>query len=177
MSGIGWARRAAAASLLLALAAAGCGYALVGRGSFLPPDIQTIYFPTFQNLTTRIGVEQRLTRAVAEELASRGRFQVTADSSKGEAELSGAIVAFSLTPVTFDSQGRATQYQVQIVARVALTRRPEGKVLWKNDSYVFTGNYQFTSSPAAYVDRENEAIDGVADQFAQSLVTNLLEGF
>jgi len=44
------ARRARAMVLLVtcaALGAAGCGYALAGRGSFLPSYITTIGIPTF----------------------------------------------------------------------------------------------------------------------------------
>ena len=51
------------------------------------------------------------------------------------------------------------------------------KVLWENPSYSFQENYTFSTSAASYVDRENEAIERVAERFAESLVANLLEGF
>ena len=79
--------------------------------------------------------------------------------------------------MAFDSQGRATDYQVQVSARVALKTLPDDKPIWENPAFTFRDNYQFSSSAASYVDRENEAIDRVAEPFAQSLVTSLLEGF
>ena len=43
---------------------AGCGYALAGRGSFLPAYIQTIGMPTFTNRTTVFNLETQLTQKV-----------------------------------------------------------------------------------------------------------------
>jgi outer membrane lipopolysaccharide assembly protein LptE/RlpB len=157
-----------------------CGYTLVGRGSFLPPNVKKISFPTFSNATNRVGLEQRLSRAVAQELASRGSFSVTSAEGQGDAELKGEILSFSLYPVSADAQGRATQYQIQIVVKVSLTTLPDGKVLWKNDAYTFRENYDAAGASigaANYADLENQAIDAEAGRFAQSLVTSILEGF
>lgn len=168
-----------AATVILLVAGAvtsGCGYSLVGRTSTLPPSIKVVQFQTLANQTSRVGVEQRLSREIARELASRGRFRVQADASGADAALTGAVIGFDLYPVAFDEQGRAREYQVRITARVALTASDE-KVIWQNPSYSFQENYSFSTSAASYVDRENEAIDRVAERFAESLVSNLLEGF
>lgn len=162
--------------LFAAALASGCGYTLVGRTSTLPPSIRVVRFETLANQTQRVGVEQRLSREIARELASRGRFRVQADAAGADAALTGAVIGFDLYPVAFDEQGRAREYQVRITARVALTASDE-KVIWQNPSYSFQENYTFSTSAASYVDRENEAIDRVAERFAESLVSNLLEGF
>jgi outer membrane lipopolysaccharide assembly protein LptE/RlpB len=159
-----------------ALIAAGCGYSLVGRSSTLPPSIKIVQFQTLLNQTQRVGVEQRLSREIARELASRGRFRVQPDAAGADAALTGAVTGFDLYAVAFDEQGRAREYQVRITAKVAL-RAADEKVIWENPSYSFQDNYSFSTSAASYVDRENEAIDRVAERFAESLVSNLLEGF
>ncbi len=165
------------ALLLWAIQAAGCGYALVGQASSLPESLRVVQFTTLENLTPRVGLEQRFSSEIARELASRGRFQVQSGAESADAVLSGAVTGFHLFPVAFDSQGRATDYQVQVTARVALKTLPDGKAIWENPAFTFRDNYQFSSNAASYVDRENEAIDRVAGRFAQSLVTSLLEGF
>jgi outer membrane lipopolysaccharide assembly protein LptE/RlpB len=170
-----------AALLGLILLASGCGYSLVGTGSFLPPEIKTIAFPIFKNSTNRIGLEQRLSAAVARELAARGRFQVTAREGEGDAELRGEITSFALIPVAADSLGRATQYQISVVLKIALVKLPDGKAIWKNDHYEFRESYDLASAGlttgANFSDLENQAIDAEGDRFAQSLVTSILEGF
>lgn len=172
-------RRTAAGVWLLAalLGSAGCGYALVGKSSSLPESVRVIQFTSLENLTPRVGLEQRFSAEIARELASRGRFRVQASAEGADASLAGAVTGFNLFPVAFDGQGRATDYQVQVSARVSLKTLPAGDVLWENPSFTFRDNYQFSASAASYVDRENDAIDRVAGRFAQSLVTSLLEGF
>ena len=73
--------------------------------------------------------------------------------------------------------GRAKEYQVRITVHVSLKTLPDEKVLWENPSFTFQENYSLTTTAASYVDRENEAIDRVAERFASSLVSSLLEGF
>ena len=155
----------------------GCGYTLVGKASTLPESIKVVQFVTLENRTPKVSLEQRLSAEIARELASRGRFKVQSTAEGANAVLSGAVSGFDLYPVSFDAQGRATDYQVRVTAQVVLKTVPDGTVLWQNPSYTFRDNYQFSASAASYVDRENEAIDKVAGRFAQSLVTSLLEGF
>ena len=159
------------------LVSGGCGYALVGQGSSLPPNIKVVEFTTLENRTQRVGLEQRLSGEITRELVSRGRFKVQASAAGADAALTGAVLAFNLYPVSFDSQGRATDYQVSITARVALNAVPGGEPIWENPAFTFRGNYQFNETAATFSDRENDAIDRVADRFAQSLVTSMLEGF
>lgn len=173
----GLARGAAAVIAMLAAASMGCGYTLVGKTSTLPPSIKVIRFQTLVNKTSRVGVEQRLSSEVARELASRGRFSVQAEAAGADADLTGEVTGFDLFAVAFDENGRAKEYQVRITARMSLKTVPDEKVLWENPSFTFQDNYSLSTSAAAYVDRENEAIDRVAGRFAETLVSSLLEGF
>jgi outer membrane lipopolysaccharide assembly protein LptE/RlpB len=166
-----------AALLSFAAALSGCGYALVGRGSTLPETVRVIRFETLANETSRVAVEQRVSREIARELSTRGRFEVRADSQGADAELFGAVTQFDLYPVAFDGEGRAREYQVAVTARVTLRTLPDERVLWENPSYTFRDNYSLPLGAESYADRENEAIDRVAERFAASLVSSVLEGF
>jgi hypothetical protein len=176
----GSGRRSPAAALCLAatlLLSAACGYTLAGRASTLDPSIKVIQFQTLTNLTSLSGVEQRLSGAIARELAARGNFRVQSSADGADADLTGAVTRFDFYPVAFDNEGRATQYQVAVTARVALKSLPGGNSIWENPAYTFRENYSFAAGAGSYVDRQNETIDKVADKFAQSLVASLLEGF
>jgi hypothetical protein len=92
--------------------------------------------------------------------------------------LRGSIDSFGIFPIAFNAQGRATQYQVAITANIELVdHRAEDKVLWKNDQYRFTENYQTNVESTDAFDQETRAIREIAVRFAETLVTNLLEGF
>jgi hypothetical protein len=154
-----------------------CGYALVGRSTFLDPGIRNVEIPAFVNRTTRVELEQRVTQAVAEEFVSRGRLQLVTSQKDAHAILRGSIDSFNIFPIAFD-QGRATRYQISITAKIELLdHRNEDKVIWKNDQYRFTENYEVNLASTDAFDQETRAIQEIAVRFAEGLVTNLLEGF
>ncbi|HVT17351.1 MAG TPA: LptE family protein [Thermoanaerobaculia bacterium] len=172
------ARRLTARLALLAAAVglAGCGYALIGRGSTLPPDIRKVYLKPIENRTPRQRVDQEVTRAIADELVKRQRFQITSTREGADAELSGAVVGFGATPVTFDTSGRATAYEISLTASILFKRLSDDKILWKNPAYNFRESYPIDAS-SGYFDRENIALQTAAQRFAQTMVSDLLEGF
>ncbi|MEO8032877.1 MAG: LptE family protein [Acidobacteriota bacterium] len=172
------ARTGAVAVALLTVVLSGCGYALVGHSNFLDPSIKTIEVPSFVNRTTRVELEQRVTQAVANEFVSRGRLRLVTTPAAADVILHGSIDSFGIYPVGFNAQGRATQYQISITAKIELVdHRHEDKVLWKNDQYRFTENYQIDIASTDSFDQETRAISEIAVRFAETLVTNLLEGF
>lgn len=156
----------------------GCGYALVGRGNSLPPEIKTIQVPSFVNRTTRVELEQQVTQAVADELVSRGRLRLVSKPADAHVILRGSIDSFGINPVAFNREGQATQYQVLITAKIELLdHRKEDAVIWKNDQYRFTEPYAVDLAVASSFDQESRAIREIARRFAESLVASLLEGF
>ena len=163
---------------VVGLLLASCGYTLVGTGNSLDPKIHTIQVPAFINKTTRVELEQRVTQAVADEFVSRGRLRLVKAPSEADAILKGSIDSFGIFPIAFNQQGRATQYQVAITANIELLdHRHDDKSIWKNDQYRFTENYQVNLESTDAFDQETRAIREIAVRFAESLVTNLLEGF
>ena len=163
-------------STLAALALAGCGYALVGRGNALPPDIKTVYLKPIENKTGHQRVDQAVTLAIGDEMVKRQRFTLTNSRQGADAELSGAVVGFGATPVTFDTAGRATAYELSLTASIVFKRIDDDKVIWQNNNYNFRQNFPLTATNA-FVDLEYSAIDQAAKAFAQTLVSDLLEGF
>jgi outer membrane lipopolysaccharide assembly protein LptE/RlpB len=168
----------ALAALLLVVAGlcAGCGYALVGRSNTLPADIKKVYIKPLENKTGHQRVDQVVTLAIGDEMVKRHLFSLTASRDAADAELSGAVVGFGATPVTFDSSGRATAYELSLTASMVFRRVDDDKILWQNANYNFRQNFPLAVSNA-YVDLENSAIDQVAKAFAQTMVSDLAEGF
>ena len=166
------------ASLVLLLLLTGCGYALVGRSNFLSANVHTIQVPAFVNRTTRVELEQFVTQSVADEMVARGRLRIVTVPDQADVILRGSIDSFGIFPIAFNQQGFATQYQISITANIALVdHRNEDKVLWKNDQYRFTENYEVNIVSADASAQETRAIREIAVRFAETLVTNLLEGF
>lgn len=169
--------------LLPMLVVAGCGYALVGKASNIPDDVQQVFLAPFENRTDRVEVEQFLTQAIADELLTRRRFELVATEAESDATIRGAVTAFHVVPITFTNDGRAQEYELAIVADVSFRRtvptpgEQEGEVIWANNRYQFRESYPVESADADFFDRENIAIEDSAERFADTMVTDLLEGF
>lgn len=163
-------------TLLGAAALDGCGYALVGRNVNLPSDIHKIFIKPIENKTGHQRVDQSVTLAISDEIVRRNLFTLTATRDGADAELSGTVVGYGATPVTFDTSGRATAYELSITASITFKRVDDDTVLWQNKNYVFRQNFPLQVSNA-YVDLEASAIDQAAKAFAQTMVSDLLEGF
>ena len=160
---------------------ASCGYALAGRGSFLPSYIRTIGIPTFANRTTVFNLETLLTQKGRAEFIGRGKFQILPENT-GDAVLTGEVTAVTITPASFTAAQLASRYAISMVARIELRDIRENKVLWENPSVVFRQEYEATSGtsavdPAAFFQQDLNALDRMSSEFARTIVSAILEAF
>lgn len=183
-AGGGTARQIACAfALLLTLATSGCGYALAGRGSFLPADIRVVGIPQLQNQSTFFNVEQVLTEKIRSEFIGRGKYRVVPDPSGVDAVLTGTVTGISVTPIAFSEQQLASRYLFTMTMRVEFTDERTSRVLWSNDALVFREEYELSirtnTSVAgdAFLDQERSSFDRIATDVARSVVTAILEAF
>lgn len=156
---------------------AACGYSLVGTGSFLPEYIRTVAIPTFANTTPRFEVEVRITDAVTREFVSRGDFTMVADSAGADAELTGIITGFDVTPIGLNPDEEATNFLVQIRAQVNFRDLVQNEILYSNNSFFFRQEFEIEADPTALSDLSNVAVDEIAEEFARTVVSSILEGF
>jgi hypothetical protein len=168
----------ALATLALAASTGGCGYHLVSKGSSLPSHIRRIGVPAFANSTTRPELGQRITERVIAELVGRGKYDVTPDAKGVDAVLHGAVVSWTSRPVQLTAQDSdAQRVAVTLRASVSFEDLVEHRILWEQESYTFTAEYDVIGDPDEYFDTELDAIDEVAEDFARAVVSAILQGF
>ena len=154
-----------------------CGYRLAGRNQMLPADVKVIAVPPFENQTRKPEIEQRITEQVTTTFIERGGYRTTASEANADAVLKGQVTGYDVTPVSVGADGRATRYEVVITASVELTTIPEKSVLFRSSQFVFKKQYDVEGDAATFFDQEIVAIDEIAKDFAESVVTSILEGF
>jgi outer membrane lipopolysaccharide assembly protein LptE/RlpB len=165
----------AAISILLAVA---CGYQVAGTAARLPPDIKTIAIPVFTNKSTRFRIEQRVSAAVTREFIDRTSYRVTPDPTGADAELKGTITAVHSGVLTFDpNTGRATTFEIQVTANVQLIDLHSKKIVFSNPNYIFREQYQVSPSTTALYEESEPALNRLSQDFARTLVTDILENF
>lgn len=161
---------------LLVLSAIRCGYSLRGTGNFLPPHIKSMAIPVFKNLTTRYELDVKLTRAVIEEMTARSGVSLASDGERADAVLDGEIVSYMASPIAFTGGGRPDRYNIRITAKIVLTDRINARILFANPAFSYIQEYEVPEG-SDFESEETAAIDQVAERFARSLVTTILEGF
>jgi len=168
---------------LLPFALTGCGYALAGRGSYLPTYIKVIGVPQFTNNTSTFNLDQILTAQVRQELQNRGGgFRVVPEST-GDAILTGTIGAISITPSAFNASQQATKYRVTVIAAVDFKDTHTNKIIWTNPALSFSEEYDISSNTAAAADvnqffgQNTTALTRLAQNFAKTVVSSILENF
>jgi outer membrane lipopolysaccharide assembly protein LptE/RlpB len=171
------ARRLILSGAVLLLASMACGYRLQGRGDFIPESIHSVGVPTFVNRTTQPELEQRITEEIVRQLQVRGRRETSVRTTGVDAVLEGEVTSYRSLPVEFTADGRARTLQVVITARARLQAATDGKILWAADNFVFRENYPVGNVAAEFVALESVALELVARDFAQAVVTSILEGF
>jgi outer membrane lipopolysaccharide assembly protein LptE/RlpB len=164
--------------LLVALLNLGCGYHTAGHAAQLPPDIRTIAVPSFTNETLTYRIEQMLTSSVVREFTSRTKYRIVSDPGDDvDATLRGTVLSTTASPLTYDTaSGRAASVLVVVSMRVILTDR-HGKVLYQNPAYLFREQYEVSQDLPTFFEEDSPAFRRLSQDFARTLVSNVLEGF
>jgi hypothetical protein len=174
---------AAVVAIVLAVASSSCGYALAGRGSFLPEYIRLVGIPQLVNNTTFFQIEQVLTEKIRTEFIGRGNYVVIPDTTGADAILTGQVTGLSVQPTGFTDQQLASRYIFTITMRVAFTDTRTSMVLWSNDALSFSSEYELATrgttalGGSEFLDQERSSFDRIATDIARSVVTAITEAF
>ncbi|MGD0269294.1 MAG: LptE family protein [Candidatus Sulfotelmatobacter sp.] len=163
---------------LLAALVSGCNYHTAGHSGHLPENVKTIAVPAFVNETSTYRIEQMLTASVVREFTTRTRYRIlNTPGEAADATLHGTVISASSTPLTYNSStGQAASVLVVVSMRVSLTDR-QGKVLYQNPAYLFREQYQVSQDLTSFFEEDTPAFRRLSQDFARTLVSNILEGF
>ena len=164
------------------LGAASCGYALAGRGSFLPAYIKKLGIPMFGNATPYQTVEQVFTQKVRLEFQSSRRYTVVPSDEGVDGVVRGEIQSISLQPVGVNDQQLASRARVTVMVKVKFDDVKESKTLWENPALSFSDEYELANPSAgqdvsAFVGNDRIAMDRLSTDFARTVVSAILEAF
>src|SRR5665213_2142160 len=157
----------------------GCGYHQAGAAAHIPVNVRTLAVPIFASKVQAYNTETVFTRAVVRELNMRTSYRVltSGDGSGADAVLKGTIVAETVSPLTYDSSsGQTSSYLVSVTANVRLVAQ-DGAVLYKNDAFAWREQYQSTQDLTGFVEEDGAAVRRMGQDFAQALVSDMLESF
>ena len=162
---------------------AGCGYHVAGHSTSLPKAIHTIAVPALENKTSSYRIEQRLTAATIREFLAKTPYRIVPNAADGDAVLRGKVVSLEALPLLFqststaDNNTRATTMLVTVKCEVTLEERDTGKILYRNDNFLFRNQYEISTDVKSFFGEQDPALDRVAADFAARLVAAITENY
>ena len=171
-------RRSPAFFLVVLAFLTGCGYHTAGHATRLPASVRSIAVPVFVNQTQTYHIEQLLTRDVVREFLARTHYHVTNDSGQSsDLVLKGTVLSAQAAPLTYDAQtGRISSAVVTVSMKVFLVDH-SGHTLFENQNYTFRQQYQVSRETNTFFEEETPALQRMSQDFARTLVGDILEAF
>lgn len=167
-------------SILIAIAVwlvvTGCGYK-VASANRIPRDISTVAVVPLENETTTFEVEQILTRSLVHSFVEKTSYKVIGDSNKADGVVTGVISGVHASPVTFGAATFGSTFLVTLTAQLEFRDRRTGEILFRNDRFIFREQYVINREVEDFFTELNPALERIAEDFASSVVTTILEGF
>jgi outer membrane lipopolysaccharide assembly protein LptE/RlpB len=165
-------------TLSLVICLTGCGYHQAGSATHIPQNVHTLAVPIFATKAQAFHTEMLFTQATISELNTRTKYRIlNNDNPDADATLRGTILSQTVTPLTYDSNsGQTSSYLVTITAKVVLTAH-DGHTLYQNNAIVFREQYQSTQDLSGFIQEDSPAVRRVARDFAQGVVSDMLESF
>jgi hypothetical protein len=109
------------------------------------------------------------------EFVRRSRLRLVESPAAADLLLEGTITAFQTTPLAYSEAGAANLYEVRLVIDVRLIDLRSGEVAYQGSGLSYRESYD-TDTDNFFL-QESGSLDRLAERFAASIVTAILENF
>jgi len=130
-----------------------------------------------ENRTPTYEVEQILTGALVREFVQRSDLEVVNDPGDADWEMGGSVLLVRVSPVAYGQASFGSTFLVTLQASVYLRDRASGELLFQNNGYIFREQYVINVDLENFFSELNPALSRIADDFASSVVTSIMEAF
>jgi len=177
------------AILILSLCClAGCGYHRLDRTKKTAPWTapgETISLGRIYNNTKQGELDEIFKKAVENRIIASSPWRLVVSGSGSRWILQGTIVSYDVRPLGLNlntgqvqgSAGSASRVEIIIVASLQLLDGQTGALVMDRPYLTFRNQYRVDQNFASFDSRELQVIEGLADDFAESFLTQLLEGY
>ena len=153
----------------------GCGYQMVGKETHVPPGLDSVAIPTFQNQTFEPGIEVQFTRGFLREFIQDRRVNVVG-RSEADSILEGVIKSFNFYSISYDRSGLVLEYQTNVVLDLTLKKRT-GEILWTEKNLSETRWFRASSNVLTSESNKTAAIEQLGTFVAERIRSRFFYNF
>jgi outer membrane lipopolysaccharide assembly protein LptE/RlpB len=168
------AARGLVAIVLACALAGGCGYSLTG--STLPAHIRTVAVPVFVNRTQEPGVENFITRAVAEAFTTSSGLKVV-DPAGADAILEGEIVGYALQPLSYNQAANVREYRLVVTVNLRFKDATSGEMLLDEKGVQEKSDFSSAEDVSNSIARAETALRQAATDIGRAIVNLAITRF
>ena len=165
----------------------GCGYQRLDRRPRAAAWMvkgETIRIASFRNHTPRLGLDEPFRKALENRIVAASPWKLVPQSGGSRWVLQATLEKYELRPLGLSlgnaqskgSAGTASRVEVVIVVSVQLLDGQTGVVAISRPKLTFSNQYRVDQNFASFDNRELQVVETLADDFAESFLTQLLEG-
>ena len=144
----------------------------------------TVRLAKIRNLTPHLGLEERFTKALENRVLAASPWKLAGEGDVSRWVIQGTIEKYEVRALGLSlgndkvraSAGGASRVEVLVVASVILLDGRTGAQVVQRRSMTFSNQYRLDQNFASFDNRELQVLDSLADDFAESFMTQLLEG-
>jgi hypothetical protein len=175
------------AMTLALLSFAGCGYHRLDnrpRKAAWMVKGETVRVTSFTNQTANLGVEEPFRKALENRIVAASPWKLVGPGVTPRWVIQGTLERYNIVALGLNlgsttakgAAGSATRVEVSVVGSLKLLDGQTGAVMISRPSLTFSKQYRVDQNYASFDNRELAVLDSLADDFAESFVTQLLEG-
>lgn len=160
---------------ILIWSAVGCGCVGYRLGSMLPPDIKTVYVPTFVNRSSEPLLEVQTTAATISEIQRDGSLRIS-DEAHSDATLTVRLISYNLQPIAYNDTRTtsAENYRAVLTASFVLTDNRDGKVLAQSGKVIGESLFALSGDLSS---SKRRVLPDVSKDLAETIVARMVEAW
>ncbi len=145
---------------------------------------ESVRIDGFQNKTPRPGIEEPFRKALEYRIVAASPWRLVAQDAPSRWLLRVTLEEFQVRPLGLSlgtsgsraSAGTASRVEVIVVASVQLLDGTNGTVALSRPRLTFSNQYRVDQNFSSFENRELKVLEGLADDFAESFITQMLQG-
>jgi hypothetical protein len=145
---------------------------------------ETVRIASFKNATPKLGAEETFRKALENRVVAVSPWRLVPQSADSRWVIQATIERYEVRPIGLNlgnslnkgSAGTATRVEVLVTASVKLLDGQTGDVVIARPHLVFSNQYRVNENFASFGNQELRVLVTLADDFAESFLTQLLEG-
>lgn len=166
-------RRPASFGIAVMVVAAACGYSF---RSSVPPHLNTVYVPTFENDTGEFTLTQQLTERVIGEFLNRSRLRLARDAEAADLVVRGTITDYREEALSYDPRTGVNPdvftRRVLVSVEIELEDRVQERTLWENPSLTMWGEFNEEQD-----ETRETGIERALEKIAEEVLRHVTEEF